>query len=343
MSIREIAKRAQVSIGTVDRVIHNRGRVAPETKLKILKIIKDINYRPNIYARNLSLSKLFHFSVLIPKLSQDCNYWKLHKRGIDKAFNELVPNKIKGKIYYFSRYSEVSLQMSYKKMLKDIPDGIILAPVLESKTKELLSELNKNIPYVFIDSDIPGQNNCASVIQDSYESGVLAAKLMNMIINGNGEVAIVKVMPDDFHIIERIRGFKSFMKDKKIRINSFEVNSNNPDEFQAIAGKIIGDIKDLRGVFVSNVWVHAMAKSLKKLNNKNKVFVIGYDLVEENLKQIAEGSIDFVISQRPELQGYDAVYALYKKIVLREQIQSKIKTPIDIITKENLGYYSEKV
>ncbi len=343
MSIREIAKRAKVSIGTVDRVINNRGRVALDTKEKILKIIKEIDYRPNIYARNLSLSKEYRFSILIPKLSQDCNYWKLHKKGMDKALKELIPNKIKGKIYHFSRYSENSLQTSYRRMLKEKPDGIIIAPVLESKTKELLTNINKNVPYIFIDSDIPGQGNCASVIQDSFESGVLAAKLMNMIINSNGEVAIVKVMPDDFHIIERIRGFKSYMKDKKIRITSYEVNSNNSGEFEIIAEKILSDIKNLSGVFVSNVWVHAMAKNIKKLGSSKKIFVIGYDLVQENINQISSGSIDFIISQRPEMQGYDAVYALYKKIVLRERIKNKIKTPIDIITKENLGYYSEKV
>ena len=342
MSIREIAKRAKVSIGTVDRVINNRGRVAKETKEKVLKIIKEINYQPNIYARNLSLSKEYRFSILIPELSQDCNYWKLHKAGIDKALTELVPNKVKGKIYYFSRYSEASLQNAFYKMLNENPDGVIIAPVLEMKTRELLENFSKNKPYVFIDSDIPGQGNCASVIQDSYESGVLAAKLMNMIISNRGEVAIVKVMPDDFHIIERIKGFMDFMKDKNIKITLFEVNSNNPAEFETITKKIVKEIKNIKGVFVSNVWVHAVAKNIKKICYPEKIFVIGYDLVEENLLQIERDSIDFIISQRPELQGYDAVFALYKKVVLRERIKKKIKTPIDIITKENMAYYSEK-
>ena len=149
MSIREIAKRAKVSIGTVDRVINNRGRVSQETKKTILRIIKETNYQPNIYARNLSLSKEFHFSILIPELSQDCNYWKLHKKGIDKALKELIPNKVKGKIYYFSRYSESSLQKAYLKMIKEKPDGAIIAPVLESKTRELLADINKSLPFVF--------------------------------------------------------------------------------------------------------------------------------------------------------------------------------------------------
>lgn len=343
MSIREIAKKANVSIGTVDRVINNRGRVAQKTKEKILKIVKEINYQPNIYARNLSLSKDYQFSILIPELSQDCNYWKLHKRGLEKALKELFIHKVHGQIHYFSRYSEASLHSSFHKMLKEKPDGIILAPVLEKKTRELLTSINKNTPYVFIDSDIPGEKNCASVIQDSYNSGVLAAKLMNMIIKNNGQVAVVKVMPDDFHIVERIRGFHDFMNDKKIKINSFEVNSNNIEEFKKITQKIIREIKSLDGIFVSNVWVHEIAKNIHKRYSSKKIFVIGYDLVEENLRQIENGSIDFIISQRPEMQSYDAVYTLYKKIVLREKIKKKIIKPIDIITKENMAYYGENV
>ena len=56
-TISEIAHRARVSIGTVDRVIHNRGRVAKKTEEKIKKIIKELDFKPNIYARNLKLKK----------------------------------------------------------------------------------------------------------------------------------------------------------------------------------------------------------------------------------------------------------------------------------------------
>ena len=51
--IKDIALKAQVSTGTVDRVIHNRGRVAEDVKERVLKIIKDLNYEPNLMARML--------------------------------------------------------------------------------------------------------------------------------------------------------------------------------------------------------------------------------------------------------------------------------------------------
>ena len=85
VTIRDIAKRAGVSNGTVDRVIHNRGRVSKETAENIKKIVQELNYRPNIFARQLSLSKIFNFGVLIPQKDQDGNYWRLPIKGIEKA------------------------------------------------------------------------------------------------------------------------------------------------------------------------------------------------------------------------------------------------------------------
>ena len=67
-SIKEIAEKARVSIGTVDRVLHNRKGVSKETKAKIQRIVTATGYTPNIYARNLSLAKTYRFGVLMHEI-----------------------------------------------------------------------------------------------------------------------------------------------------------------------------------------------------------------------------------------------------------------------------------
>ena len=81
--IKDIALKAQVSTGTVDRVIHNRGRVAEEVKSRVLKIIKDLNYEPNLMARMLGSKKQYHIAALFPDHSYD-NFWLGPKSGIEK-------------------------------------------------------------------------------------------------------------------------------------------------------------------------------------------------------------------------------------------------------------------
>ncbi len=87
--IKEIARRANVSIATVDRVIHDRPGLAPGTKEKVLKIIKELNYQPNIHARRLSLAKQFRIATLIPVRSKETSFWEGPLKGIEMAAAEI--------------------------------------------------------------------------------------------------------------------------------------------------------------------------------------------------------------------------------------------------------------
>ena len=77
ITIKEIAKRANVSIGTVDRVIHNRGRFSEETQIKIQKIIEETGYRTNILASQLVKSKKINFGIIIPFPYQNDKFWQI--------------------------------------------------------------------------------------------------------------------------------------------------------------------------------------------------------------------------------------------------------------------------
>ena len=85
MTIKEIAREANVSIGTVDRVVHGRGRVAQKTTELVKKIIQESGYKPNIFGSRLSLSKDYIFAVIMPRLHQDFeilgNIRKRHQSG----------------------------------------------------------------------------------------------------------------------------------------------------------------------------------------------------------------------------------------------------------------------
>ena len=60
----DIAKMAGVSVGTVDRVIHNRGRVSEENRKKVQTILEMVHYQPNLMARSLASKKQYHFVAI---------------------------------------------------------------------------------------------------------------------------------------------------------------------------------------------------------------------------------------------------------------------------------------
>ena len=82
VTIKDIAKEAGVSIGTVDRVLHERGEVAEATKNKILKLAEQMHYRPNLLARALTSKRDYNVVALLPRASEVDIYWASHVAGI---------------------------------------------------------------------------------------------------------------------------------------------------------------------------------------------------------------------------------------------------------------------
>ena len=89
--IKDIARLAGVSIGTVDRVIHDRGEVAEKTRLKVQRILKETHYSPNVMAQVLKSKKRVHLVSLLPEPNEDNSFWKKHPIGMLKAIEELDP------------------------------------------------------------------------------------------------------------------------------------------------------------------------------------------------------------------------------------------------------------
>ncbi|MDR2363353.1 MAG: LacI family DNA-binding transcriptional regulator, partial [Spirochaetaceae bacterium] len=75
MTVKEIAELAKVSIGTVDRVIYRRGRVAAVTKARIEAIIEKYQFTPNPIARRLKRNRAYRFCAFLPRRDQDAGYW----------------------------------------------------------------------------------------------------------------------------------------------------------------------------------------------------------------------------------------------------------------------------
>ncbi len=341
LSIIDIALKAGVSIGTVDRVLHNRGRVSEETKSRIQSLIKKNNYIPNVFASNLSRSREVRFGVVFPKRNQDSNYWILPMKGIQKASKELETYNVQIKYYHFDRYSEKSFERALQHASKDRLEGLLIAPILKNVAEEMIPKFCYSRPCVFIDSDVPGIPHLSTIIQDPYRSGILAANLMKKMIAESGTIVIAEIVPGDFHIDERIRGFREGIEeDRRFRLVLYKIESHKGEnEFRSSSEKILGENSDLRGIFVSNAWTHPIARHVRSLTKPKEIMIVGYDLVEENKKCLIDGGIDVIISQRPEMQSYEGIHSLFRHTVLRARVDKKIMVPLDVLTKDNVDYY----
>ena len=332
---------AGVSIGTVDRVLHKRGRVSPATEKRIVSIVKDIAYKPNIFARNLKLAKTFVFGILMPQPAQDSAYWTLPLKGVARAEAELRSQRIRVRSFFYNKHSEASLYRVRRKVLAASLDGLLIAPVASRKFERLIRDIPERLPYVFFDSYIPETPHLSSIGQDSFQSGVLSARLMKMLVRDPGHIAIIRVLPKDYHIDDRVRGFLTYCE-RCPHITS-EVYEVNGDGGQAANVRVFDRIfrrhPDLRGIFVTNANTHPVAAYVKSRSAAGRIHIIGYDLIDENVRYLREGVVDFLISQQPERQGHEGIYALYRHVILKEPVPKKVTMQIDIVTLENVDFY----
>lgn len=339
----DIAQKAGVSIGTVDRVIHDRGEVSEETKDKILKIIKEFDFRPNILASSLASKKVSAFASLIPRASGVDEYWSKPIQGIEKATNQLKQFGVVMNRFFFKMEESVTFIAEAKKILEISPDGIVLAPWFKREALEFTRILDqRRIPYVFIDSTLKEANPVSFIVQDSYQSGFLAGKLLDYGIRERSTILLIhitKELENTNHLLQREKGFLQYFKSK---VNSHRIV---PLEIKGAESEIAEKLEEfginpdsVEAVFVTNSKVHLAANYFRLLNQNPKM--VGYDLIKSNVDLLRQGKIDFLLCQKPELQGYMALNLLFDHVLKKEKVKKENFTSIDIITRENIEYYS---
>lgn len=343
--VKEIARLANVSLATVDRVLHNRTGVSEATRAKIQKIIKKLNYKPNILARRLASGKVYRFAALIPSVSEETAYWQAPLNGINRAEAELSQYGIQVERYLFDQNDKKSFQSKAKLILNSEIDGVVVAPSFIEESIQFTNQCRElKIPYVFINSDIPAQQSLCYIGPELFKSGYLAASLAGYSKSDTGKILVVNIVKEidnqQHHVVRKEEGFRSYFRDKNIKADIIEANINQTD-FKAIEKRlteVFDENADITSVFVTNSRVFSVARFLEKKGLKD-VLLIGYDYIEENIQFLKNGRINFLICQKPEEQGYRGIMALYHHLILKIPISSIDYMPIDIITKENYEFY----
>lgn len=341
ITIKEIAEKANVSPGTVDRVLHNRGEVSKKTRDKILQIISDGQYEPNIFARNLVLNKTYPVAALLPQHRED-DYWASQEKGILLADQELKAFGIQTTLFYFTEANPSSFDTEAKKLLDANPSAVLLAPIIYNKAKPFVQMcLENGIPCVIIDSDIPKVEKLSFIGQNAFQSGYLAAKLLSY--SGDSKtvyLATITMTSDNNDILnQRKEGFINYFEKTKKKVDLQIIDLQAEDgSFEALKEDLISNIVAGDKVFVPNSKIHIIASGLQRHNKAGKVALIGYDLIPKNIQYLESGVIDFLINQKPELQGYQGMQLLYKHLVLKQEVPKNVFMPLEIVTKENIEY-----
>ncbi len=343
--IKDIAMLAGVSIGTVDRVIHERGEVAEKTRQKVQKILKETDYSPNLMAQVLKSKKRFHLVSLLPEPTENNPFWAKHPQGMARAIEELNPFPVTLSQITFDMQSEVDFQEKADSVLKLKPDGVLLAPIFKSESISFCTRLHiENIPFVFIDGFIENTDYLAYIGENIFQSGRVAGQLIDMITPETSDILVVTIaknIQNVLHLNNRMQGFLSYFqkpginKGRKILINIPDPSS---ESVRTAFDKILEKHASVGSIFFTGSRSYLIALYLQEKGFRS-INLIGYDLLDKNIAFLKSGITRFLIGQRPEEQTYKGIKKLFEFLSLHK-IPDKIEyLPVDVITSENVDFF----
>lgn len=340
----DIAEMAGVSVGTVDRVIHDRGRVSEENRKKVKAILEKVNYHPNMMARSLASKKQYHFVAIIPSYNEG-EYWEAISEGIDKAASEMENYNVNVTKLYFDQYDNRTFDSVLATLREQSLDGILVATLFTDSVIRLSRDLDiKDIPYIYMDSNIQGQNQLAYFGTESYDAGVIAAKLLMDKIQAGSDILIARIVHagknDSNQGTNRKKGFCQYLQDSQFsgKLHEVELKINDPDYNFMKLDETFKMNSAIEGAVIFNSTCFILGHYLKAREMKN-IKLVGYDLIEKNTTLLSEGIITSLIAQRPEQQGYNGIKSLCYHLIFKQSPEKINLMPIDILIKENLKYY----
>jgi LacI family transcriptional regulator len=343
--IKDIAHLAGVSIGTVDRVLHDRGEVAESTKERILGLLRETNYSPNLMARVLKSKRSYNIVVMLPEPTMIDSYWQKHPCGIDKALQELDLFPVDLTIVNFSLQSEIDFQNKTRDVLNLEPDGILFSPIFKAESISFCKRLSKdNIPFIFIDGYIEETDFLAYIGEDVYQSGKVAGQLIDMVTGEDEDILVVNIaknIHNIFHLKQRTQGFLNYFEiSGKNKGNKLTISIADPSSevVRIEMDKVLMKYPGVRSIFISGSKSYFIARYLEE-KGLNSINLVGYDLLGMNVDFLKSGITRFLIGQRPEEQAYKGVKKLFEYLSMNKKPEKFEFLPVDIITSENVDFF----
>ena len=344
ITINDIARRTGLSKGTVDRVLHNRGEVSRKSYDRVMEVIRELGYEPNVYASLLAKGKKHLVAVLIPA-SEPGSFWELAASGIGRGVAPVTAAGVEAVPFPYDQYDIESFRAACAKVLEAEPSGVVLAPLFQGETEVFTGKLAESgIPYCFIDSRPDSNGYLAYFGMPLYKSGYLCADQLTRGQNIRG-VLIVRIRRDRYQqsdpTVNRRAGFLDYMLENApdCKIDNVFVDPNDPEGIYSTLDGYFSEHPEVRHIVMFNSRIHLLVPWLAAHPDPERR-VVGFDNLKANMDALRDGTVSVLIGQRPDEQVRLAIEALAEHALLRKVPPLKDHfMHMDILTRYNVEDY----
>ena len=216
VSIRDVGKRARVSISTVSRVLNDSGYVSDKTRRRVLRAVRELDYTQNMIARSLRTKQSRLIGLVVPDISNEF-YAQLAKaideRLLPAGYHLLLSN---------TREDEALEQ----RVIESLVSNHVSAMIIVSAGEQVNNQLVRNgIATVMVDSNSAGTQapNVVFVDCDNYGGGRMAAE--KLIKGGARHLALLRTHRPKISMVARERGFRDAAGENGIHPDAITVDA----------------------------------------------------------------------------------------------------------------------
>ena len=343
--IREMAETLSVSIGTVDRALHDRPGINQATRARVLELAGSLGYRPNLAARFLSSRKQCRVGVNLPR--EIASFFDLVRDGIQDVARAFESSGVRVVYRSYPRLGEGEIE-AFEEALDDHIDGLVIAPGRpEDLAPLMLRAAERGLPVVCVNTDAPRIEHLATVSVDAATSGSLVGELMGRFLGGEGRVVVVTGQLSTVDHRQKLDGFRKELGERWPGLDIAAVVEAHDDEAEAYekCRDVLASTPGVAGVYVSTANSIPVMKALDEDEQRPRkdVTIVTTDLFPALVPLVEAGRVAATIYQRPWVQGQIAFQAIYRFLV-----EGVIPPPVNklsphVVMRSNLKLFLDRM
>jgi LacI family transcriptional regulator len=338
LTLRDIARQAGVSLATVDRVLHNRPGVRPDTARRVKEAIERNSFQPHVAAAELARGRARRFAFVMP-----CGP-NLFMQQIQSYLGEmsgwLSARRLAVEIVATDVFDPSVLAASLETLAGGDYDGVAVVALDHPSVRAAIDDLvEAGAKVVTLVSDVPSSRRQHYIGIDNIAAGRTAGALVGRLVGPRaGKVAIVAGSQRLRDHAERIFGFNQVMASEFSGLDVLPVLEGRDEDQRSeqLLSRLLGKNPDIVGFYNVGAGTQGVARSLIDSGREKQVVFVGHDVTVLTRKLLLQGVMDAAISQNPGHEARAAVRVLLALARGEPILVEQEKIRIDIVMRDNL-------
>ena len=337
LTLRDIARQAGVSLATVDRVLHNRPGVRPDTVRRVKDAIERNAFQPHVAAAELARGRARRFAFVMP--SGPNLFMQQIQSHLGEMSAWLSARRLAVEMVATDVFDASVLASTLESLVGDY-DGVAVVALDHPSVRAAINDLvDGGTRVVTLVSDVPSSRRHHYVGIDNVAAGRTAGALVGRLVGPRpGKVAIVAGSQGLRDHAERIFGFNQVMTLDFSQLDVLPIieAQDNDERSEQLLMRLLDDHPDVVGLYNVGAGTQGVAKSLIDSGRGTQVVFVGHDVTVLTRKLLLQGVMDAAISQNPGHEARAAVRVLLALARGEPILSEQEKIRIDIVMRDNL-------